>query len=93
MASPSTDQSSPLVHANQRTESTAVVEHEDDYEKVNASLQVTFSDVMEQSGYYKSSSFYKHVKCLLISWNEDSDDLNTDDEVRLSEMYYHECGN
>lgn len=56
-----------------------MVEYEDEFEKANPSLQVTWSEVMEQSGHYKTSSFYRRVKCLLVSWG--SDDLHTDREV------------
>ena len=58
-----------------------IVQYEDDFEKANAALQVTWSTLMDQSGYYKTSSFYKKVKCLLVSWDKECDDLHTDEEV------------
>ena len=36
---------------------------------------------MDQCEYYKLPSFYKKVKCLLISWDEASDDIRTGEEV------------
>ena len=58
------------------------MQYDDDFEKNNASLQVAFNTVMEESSYYKDSSFYKKVKCLLISWDKDCDDIHTGEEVR-----------
>ena len=58
------------------------MQYDDDFEKNDASLQVAFSTVMETSSYYKDSSFYKKVKCLLISWDKDCDDIHTGEEVR-----------
>ena len=58
------------------------MQYDDDFEKNDASLQVAFSTVMEKSSYYKDPSFYKKVKCLLISWDKDCDDIHTGEEVR-----------
>lgn len=60
----------------------ATVSYEDEYEKINAKLQVAWSIAMDQCNYYKMPSFYRKTKCLLISWDDDSDDLHTSDEVR-----------
>ena len=61
-------------------EDASPVLYEDEYEKRNASLQLSWSALMED-GPYKTSSFYKKVKCLLISWDNDCDDLHTETEV------------
>jgi len=61
----------------------STVQYEDDFEKANAALQVIWSNVMDRSDYYKTSSFYKKVKCLLVSWDPACDDLHTEGEVRL----------
>ena len=83
MASSIADPGSPHTHQGPSSRGdTSLLE--DEYEKANPSLQVAFSTVMDQSDYYKTSSFYKQVKCLLISWDQDSDDLHTGDEVRSS---------
>lgn len=84
MASLSSDRSSPILHAKQVHESAITVEYEDDFEKANALLQVAWSTVMDQSAYYRIPSFYKNVKCLLISWDKTCDDLHTDQEVHPS---------
>lgn len=68
-------------------------QNDDEFEKANPSLQVAFSTIMDQSSYYKIPSFYKQVKCLLISWDKDSDDLHTGDEVRLFELYGENIAN
>ena len=60
------------------------MQYDDDFEKNNASLQVAFNTVMDKTSYYKDSSFYKKVKCLLISWDKDCDDIHTGEEVGWS---------
>jgi hypothetical protein len=61
------------------------VKYEDEYEKSNASLQIAWSSVMDEDGHYKTSSIYRKVKCLLISWDKERDDLHTEEEVYLAE--------
>lgn len=60
---------------------TSRVQYDDDTEKSNDDLRHVFNDHIEKAGHYKTSSFYKQVKCLLISWAEECDDLNTGPEV------------
>ena len=84
MSSLNSDYGSPILHANQVQGGAATVEYEDEFEKANASLQVAWSTVMDQSAYYRIPSFYKKVKCLLISWDKTCDDLHTDKEVQQS---------
>ena len=84
MASLSSDHTSPILHTTQVHGGAATVEYEDDFEKANASLQVAWSTVMDEEAYYKIPSFYKKVKCLLISWDKNCDDLHTDKEVQQS---------
>lgn len=62
-------------------EGASTVQYEDEWEKANAELQVIWSTTMDQCNYYKTPSFYKNVKCLLISWDKACDDLHTDEEV------------
>ena len=70
-------------HHKNHLRGAATVQYDDDFEKNNASLQVAFNTVLETSSYYKDSSFYKKVKCLLISWDKDCDDIHTGEEVRF----------
>ena len=82
MASLSSDHNSPILHTKEMHGNAATVEYEDDFEKANASLQVVWSTVMDQNAYYRIPSFYRKVKCLLISWDKACDDLHTDQEVQ-----------
>lgn len=59
------------------------VEYEDENEQRNASLQRVWSTWMREGGHYMTSPLYKQVKCLLISWDKDHDDLRTGPEVCL----------
>ena len=59
----------------------SIVQTEDEFEKVNSDYQILWSRVMEE-GNYKSSSAYKKVAVLLLSWDEKLDDLNIKEEVR-----------
>ena len=60
---------------------TSLVQYEDNTEKCNDELRDAFNVHVEKAGHYKTSSFYKEVKCLLISWDDDCDDLHTGPEV------------
>lgn len=60
---------------------TCRVQYENDIEKSNDDLQHAFNGFMEDAAHYKTSSFYKKVKCLLISWDDECDDLHTGPEV------------
>lgn len=62
------------------------IQYEDEYEKSNAALQLTWNTRMNE-GNYKSPSFYKKVKCLLVSWDKECDDLDTEEEVSSSNHY------
>ena len=68
----------PPIH---RHNSFQKVQYEDEYEKADASLQLAWSTLMDEEGLNKTSSFYKKVRCLLISWAKEYDDLQTDKEV------------
>ena len=57
------------------------VEYDNKWEKWNASGQLKWGSLMEE-GDYRNPSLYRKVKVLLISWNEESDDLKTKSEVR-----------
>lgn len=63
------------------------IEYEDEYEKSNAALHLAWNAWMAE-GVYKSPSFYKKVSCLLVSWDKECDDLDTETEVSSS-TYYH----
>ena len=58
----------------------SIVQTEDEYETYNSDMQILWSKVMEE-GSYKSSSAYKKVAVLLLSWDEKLDDLDIKDEV------------
>ncbi|KAL8710279.1 MAG: hypothetical protein Q9220_005049 [cf. Caloplaca sp. 1 TL-2023] len=62
----------------------AAVDYDDEFEKANASLQVAWSAWMDENSHYKTSSFYKKVKCLMISWDKSCDDLHTEKEARYA---------
>lgn len=62
---------------------TSRVQYEDDTEKSNDELRHAFDSEMEKAGNHMTSSFYKKVKCLLISWDDNCDDLHTGPEVGL----------
>lgn len=74
-------------HASARLEATLVgappVKYEDENEQLNASLHRAWSNALREGGNYEESQFYKTVKCLLISWDKEHDDLRTDEEVYL----------
>ena len=59
------------------------VKYEDENEQRNASLQRVWSNSMREGGHYMRSPYYKQVKCLLISWDKEHDDLHTEPEVCL----------
>ena len=60
------------------------VEYENESEQRNASLQRAWSTYLREGGHYMRSPFYKKVKCLLISWDKEHDDLHTEPEVCLA---------
>lgn len=62
------------------------IQYEDEYEKSNAALHLVWNTCMAR-GTYKSPSFYVNVKCLLVSWSEECDDLNTEEEASSSNSY------
>lgn len=59
------------------------IHYQDEYEKSNAALHLAWNTWMAE-GNYKSPSFYKKVSCLLVSWDKDCDDLDTEEEVSTS---------
>lgn len=61
--------------------SASEVPYEDEYEKSDSSYRLAWYKLMDEDGHYKTSSFYKKVSCLLVSWDADSDDLHTEQEV------------
>ena len=73
-------------HALARLEKNRVeappVKYQDENEQRNASLQRVWSNSMREGGHYMRSPYYKRVKCLLISWDKEHDDLHTEPEVR-----------
>lgn len=71
---------------NKASEAADSIQYEDEYEKSNAALQLAWNSRMAE-GNYKSPSFYKKVKCLLVSWDKECDDLDTEEEVSLSDHY------
>ena len=77
----------PSHHREQIREPATSIAYEDEYKKINATLQVAWSTVMDQCNYYKMQSRYQKVKCLLVSWDKDCDDMHTDQEVRLLFLY------
>ncbi|MCJ1383053.1 hypothetical protein MMC17_006166 [Xylographa soralifera] len=65
----------------------SIVHYEDEIEQLNSSYQVTWSKVMEE-GQYKASSLYESAAVLLLSWDEDLDDMKVKGEVdRLAKVF------
>ena len=58
----------------------SIVHYEDEIEQLNSTYQVTWSKIMED-GQYKASSLYESAAVLLLSWNEDQDDMDVKGEV------------
>ena len=58
------------------------IQYQDEHEQRDAALQLEWTSTMAACG-GQNSSLYKQVKALVISWDEDSDDLNTKQEVGL----------
>lgn len=58
----------------------SLIHYDEDSERVDSEYQVLWSEVMER-GKYRSSSSYKHVAVLLISWAQACNDLSTKEEV------------
>lgn len=71
----------PSIPFDKAPTATSRVQYEADTEKSNDDLRHVFNDHMNKTGHYMTSSFYKKVKCLLISWDDDCDDLHTGPEV------------
>jgi len=87
MDSSALETASPPKRKAQHPKGAAIVQYENEYEKLNNSYQLKWSNLME-NGHYMTSSFYTRVKVLLISWDEESDDLDTKDEVaRLRDVF------
>ena len=57
-----------------------LIHYNEDFERVDSEFQVLWSELMEK-GEYRSSSSYKHVAVLLISWAQACNDLSTEEEV------------
>ncbi|KAL8821019.1 MAG: hypothetical protein Q9191_007398 [Dirinaria sp. TL-2023a] len=74
----------PHAQPNERhAEVASSVQYEDPFEKENARFQIAWNTVMDNSGHYKTPSFYKKVSCLLVSWDKACDDLHTDEESKV----------
>ncbi|MCJ1423613.1 Phosphatidylinositol-4-phosphate 5-kinase [Sticta canariensis] len=71
----------PSIPFDKVSTATCQVQYEDNTEKCNDELRDAFNNHVQKAGHYKTSSFYKEVKCLLISWDDDCDDLHTGPEV------------
>src|SRR5438876_12422693 len=61
----------------------SIVKYQDSEELENSRLQRLWNEEMESA--YTSPSGYQRISAILISWDEELDDLNTEDEV-----YTHE---
>lgn len=76
-----------LLHCPKRTvsfgqspsEGASQIPYQDDRERLNSTLQVAFTDNLRHGN--NTSSPYKKVAVLLISWHANFDDLNTKAEV------------
>ena len=60
----------------------SVVDYEDEYVRLNSQMQLVWENVMEEVP-YKSSSSYKNVAVLLLSWDKDLDDMQVEEEVSV----------
>ena len=61
----------------------SIVEYRDEYEQLNSKYRLAWGEWMGE-GSRTTSSHYKKVSVLLISWDEDFDDLHTKEEVCLT---------
>lgn len=59
-------------------------ECEHEQKQQEALLERAWSNSMRESGHYMKSSFYRKVKCLMISWDKEHDNLCTEAEVCLA---------
>jgi hypothetical protein len=59
----------------------SIVPYQDNEEQENSRLQCLWNKQMESA--YKNPSGYREVSVLLISWDDELDDLNTKDEVTM----------
>ena len=57
-----------------------IVRYEDDDEKRNSNMQMVWSNVM-QRGKYTSSTEYRKVHVLMLSWDHQFDDLKVEEEM------------
>ncbi|MCJ1475226.1 hypothetical protein MMC13_003887 [Lambiella insularis] len=65
----------------------SIVHYEDELQQLNSSYQVKWSKVMEE-GKYRASSQYEAVSVLLLSWDEDYDDMDVKGEVdKLAQVF------
>ena len=75
------DQIPPLTTESPSTEKAPKVPYEDDNEKLNSTMQLAWSEVMQEGHYYNSSVDYRHVHVLMLSWDHQFDDLHVQKEV------------
>ena len=59
-----------------------IVRWDQDYEKQNSDLQLAWDQKMLEGKQYTSTKCYKEVHVLMISWDEPSDDLKVQAEVK-----------
>lgn len=81
LTKPTRQQDQPLLQGTPSSPLIPPIEvpYEDPFEQRNARLQVQWSEWMQ--GAQRNKSIYKNVEVLLISWNEESDDLGVQEEV------------
>ena len=58
----------------------SIIKYEDANEKLNSTMQLAWSDVMDND-YYTSSTNYEHVEVLMLSWEKEEDDLAVQSEM------------
>jgi hypothetical protein len=80
---PRPSSASGAVQSSPETQAAEAKEREE-RENMNSLYRKKWDAVMEVNGYSTSSS-YRKVAILMISWHHDFDDLHTADEVRSSQ--------
>ena len=69
-----------------------IVPYEDDNEKLNSTMQLAWSEVM-QEGHYTSSTEYRHVHVLMLSWETRHDDLKVQEEIDALKTVFEQTFN
>ena len=79
----------PLLTTDKHLQDPAFVAYDEEWAQTNSKLQVAFAGVM-QEGNYPVSHTYNEVHVLLLSWDQQHDDLKVKEEVDDLETVFRE---